>query len=69
MTKREAIKKVQAAGYTEFQGEGESGDHGYGSRLYYAKPNAPVNRFNVPLNIATVSKVGREWLTYIPEGN
>jgi hypothetical protein len=68
MRKQQAINEVRAKGYTVKDGEGESGDHGYGSRLYFSKPDSPRNRYNVPLVTAVVSKVGRDWLTSYFDG-
>lgn len=60
-TKTKAIAAAKAAGHTALYYTGESGDHGYGSRLYYAAPGAPRNSFGHPLKHAEVSRVGREW--------
>lgn len=61
ITKAAAVNAVKAAGYTVLHSKGESGDHGYGSRLYFAKPNGPVNQHGWPLERGEVSKVGRVW--------
>jgi hypothetical protein len=62
MTKLEAINEVKAKGFTYQYDEGESGDCGWGSRLYFCKP--PREICIIPKQSATVSKVpGAGWLT------
>lgn len=60
-TKAAATHAVLALGYIEHTGTGESGDAGYGSREYYARPNCELNQYGVPMDTATVSKVGHFW--------
>lgn len=62
-SKPAAVKYVESLGYV-YHDKGFSGDGGYGSRLYFKKPNTPVNQYGAPLQTATVSKVGRSWMTY-----
>ena len=58
-SKTSAIKALKAVGYAEFD-KGESGDHGYGSRIYLKKETSQMNELNWPkTEHATVSKVGR----------
>jgi hypothetical protein len=61
MTKNEAIKAVVALGYTNHFSTGESGDYGYGSRLYYKNPNVvPIANGN--FSHAYISKLGKNWV-------
>lgn len=61
-SKNQAIAEVVRLGYRIHYNTGESGDHGYGSRLYYKRADAPLNDYGYPLKgHATVSKVGRKW--------
>ena len=69
-TKREARREVEERGYVLGQGplneddhEGHSGDHGFGSRLYYYHPDGPLQDNGLARVTATVSRVGREWAT------
>ena len=61
MTKSEAIREVEAKGFTYHYDTGESGDCGFGSRLYFCKPIHEVC-FN-PKQSATISKVPGGWHT------
>jgi len=68
-TKCEAVKAVAALGYVtgeDINGdgyEGESGDHGWGSRLYFHLPSHGYAANGLALVHCTVSQVGREWAT------
>lgn len=63
MTKSQAIAQLKALGYTVLFDTSSSGDYGYGSRLYFKHPEAPVNQYGYPLRMyGTVSKVkGNQW--------
>lgn len=52
-TKAKGIAFLKSKGYTELVETTESGDHGYGSRLYYKNPETG--------RVASVSKVGKPW--------
>lgn len=61
MKKADAIAEVKARGYTHHFDTGESGDCGYGSRLYFRRPGLQVTP---TINTATVSQVpGAGWLS------
>lgn len=60
-TKAAARAHVKAAGYTVLDSISASGDHGYGSREYYAKPDAPKNQHGATMGCVAISKMGREW--------
>ncbi len=69
-TKRAAIKEIKDNGFVPGQRKndiaeslGESGDHGYGSRIYFQKLDGGYNDYGFALVHATASKVGREWAT------
>ncbi len=54
-SKRAAITAIKALGFTEELETSESGDHGWGSRIYFGKPGEKRTAANV-------SKCGREWV-------
>lgn len=63
MTKAQAIAEVKARGFTFHCDTGESGDCGYGSRLYFKRERLDA------APSATVSKVpGAGWVTSYFEG-
>jgi hypothetical protein len=62
ITKREALKIVEGLGYTHHFATGEAGDEGFGSRLYYKHPDAPLNEFGMPTDLhGTVSLSPDGW--------
>lgn len=58
-SKLAGVREIKRLGYTVFVETSESGDHGWGSREYYAKPGTDLR--------GNVSKVGRQWAVSIPE--
>ena len=68
-TKATALKALKAEGYSEKVGEGRSGDHAHGSRIYMRKPGQYPNQPH--MHTATVSKIvaGRWAISIFKEGN
>lgn len=62
-SKASARQAIVGAGYTELYDTGSCGDYAHGSRVYYKKPDAPLNRFGIPITgHGTISKIGRsQW--------
>lgn len=52
-----ALRAVKALGYTVRDSISSSGDWGYGSRVYYRKPDSAKNQFGAYVDVASVSKV------------
>lgn len=65
-SKHEALARVRKHGYTEHFDTGEAGDGGYGSRLYYCRPDPVRNCFGQPLEVATLSRVAGAWYSSVP---
>jgi hypothetical protein len=59
--KSEAKKAVIGKGYTVHSSTGSSGDYAHGSREYFHKPDSKLNDYGMPLQHATISKVGSDW--------
>lgn len=62
-TKAQAVASLKSKGYIPTGDLGESGDHGYGSRIYFR--NSKTDHAVLCNHDATVSKVGRQWATSI----
>lgn len=61
--KERAISALHAEGYTVLHETGSCGDGGHGTRLYYRRPDAPLNTFGWPVaGYATISFVAGQWL-------
>lgn len=60
-TKARATTALRKEGYTEHLLTSASGDHGHGSREYYARPGAALNEHGWPFETANASKVGSRW--------
>ncbi len=67
LTKAAARQQVHDRGYTEHYDTGSCGDGGYGSRLYFKKPDAKHNRYGQPTEHATLSRLGRGWYVSVFE--
>lgn len=62
MTKAQALKAAAARGFTKFDGASENGDNGPGSRLYYSRPDSPLNQYGAPLVYAQINRTrGKCW--------
>jgi len=70
-SKAKAIKAIAQLGWVDHFDTGESGDHGYGSRLYFKKKTSKTRTtFHggiIFAEQATVSRVGRTWRVSIFE--
>lgn len=64
-TKDAAVQSIAAAGFPHMLDyPGESGDEGWGSRLYFSRAaDAPTNDYGWPLDTATASLVSGRWHT------
>ena len=66
MKKNDALNAAKTKGFIRLIAMGESGDGGYGSRIYLKKDGATEQW---PTDRAEVSKVGREWaISFFPNG-
>ena len=67
MTRAQAITRAKDQGFITLIRTGESGDHGYGSRLYFGRDGAKDNPW--PVEYAVASKVGENWtISFFPHG-
>jgi hypothetical protein len=65
-TKAAARALAKGSGYTVHHETSESGNHGHGSREYWARPGSAVNQYGRPLDMVTLSRVGSVWSVEIP---
>ena len=54
LSKSQAIKRIHALGFTEFEVESENGDEGRGSRLWFKNPTTQDS--------ANISRFGNKWV-------